>query len=290
MYLYDEHGSELFEQICELPEYYLTRTETEILESHADDIAAYSTGNMHLVELGSGSSTKTRLIIEALIRRQQNLHYLPVDISETMLVHSARELVAEYPQLKITAYAAEYHDALQQLKRDDLPHKTVLFLGSNIGNFEPEESLHFLEKVRSSLEHHDYFLLSADMRKPREVLEAAYNDAQGITAAFNLNILARINRELDGDFDIEQFEHHAFYNEKEGRVEIHIRSLCDQEVFIGLLGQTFSFHRGETIHTENSYKFTNAQIQEICKASGFRLVEQWTDARNFFSVNMLAPA
>lgn len=288
MYLYDKQGSLLFEQICELPEYYLTRTEHRILEKFAHEIAAYSNGNLALIELGSGSSTKTRLIIEALIDHQDDLHYIPVDISETILVSSAKELLEDYPDLKITAHVAEYHAAIKHISKQQIEQKMVIFLGSNIGNFEPQTAENFLRKIRTWMNEGDFMLLSTDLQKSIGILEAAYNDKQGITATFNLNILKRMKRELDADFDFEKFAHLAFYNRAQGRVEIHIRSKIDQQIYIGHIDQTFDFKKGETIHTENSYKFTKGQIAQLCHDAGFRWVRQWTDDRSYFSVNLLS--
>jgi dimethylhistidine N-methyltransferase len=288
MYLYDKQGSLIFEQICELPEYYLTRTEHGILKKFAREIAAYSKGELALIELGSGSSTKTRLIIEALIDYQNVLHYIPVDISETILVSSAEELLEDYPDLKITAHVAEYHTAIKQISKQEIEQKMVVFLGSNIGNFEPQSAENFLRKIRTWMNKGDFMLLSTDMQKPVGILEAAYNDKQGITAAFNLNILKRMNCELDADFDLDKFAHLAFYNSAKGRVESHIRSRVDQQVYIGQLDQAFDFMKGETIHTENSYKYSKGQIAQLCHDTGFRWIRQWTDARGYFSVNLLS--
>lgn len=290
MYLYDQEGSLLFEKICDLPEYYLTRTEHAILQQYAHEIVAYSNGNMSLIELGSGSSTKTRLIIEALIEYQNDLHYIPVDISETILVSSAKELLQDYPDLKITAHVAEYHAAIRNISKLELQQKMILFLGSNIGNFEPEAAERFLRKVRTWLQPGDYFLLSTDMQKDRSVLEPAYDDRQGITAAFNLNLLKRMNTELGANFDLTTFAHHAFYNETCGRVEIHLRSKIEQDVHFDRLNKSFHFEEGETIHTENSHKFANHKIEQLCTLTGFRWVKQWMDEQKYFSVNLLAAA
>jgi dimethylhistidine N-methyltransferase len=268
----------------------LTRTERHILEKCAGEIAAYSEGDMDLVELGSGSSTKTRLIIEALIEHQDDLHYIPADISETILVDSAKELLDDYPNLKVSAHVAEYHAALEHISKQEIEQKMVIFLGSNIGNFEPVAAEKFLTKTRSWLDDGDYMLLSTDMQKDAAILEAAYNDRQGVTAAFNMNILKRMNRELGAEFDLDKFSHLAYYSSAQGRIEIHLRSKIDQQVYIGFLDRTFDFRKGETIHTENSYKFTKGQIAQLCHDSGFRWIRQWTDARGYFSVSLLAAA
>lgn len=287
MYFYDARGSRLFEAICELPEYYLTRTEHGILRQHAADIARYSRGKLSLVEFGSGSSTKTRLLIEALLQRQGSLHYVPIDISESILVVSARQLLKDYPKLRITAYASEYYAAIERIGANDTGQKMVILLGSNIGNFDAVSARHLLRSIRKTLRPNDYLLLSTDMQKAPAVLEAAYDDAEGITAEFNKNLLRRINRELDGEFDLDSFEHEAIYNPAKSRVEIYLRSTKSQQVHIGQLARTFQFAAGERIHTENSHKFSQEQIRTLCHETGFRLIDQWNDTRGYFFVNLL---
>src|SRR6476659_7374996 len=218
-YFYDELGSQLFEAICLLPEYYLTKAENEILERYADEIVSAVEGHKTLVEMGSGSASKTRLIIEALLRGQQELLFMPVDISATALESSSRILLQSYPRLTIEAYAADYFAGLAELGKKPRARTLALFLGSNISNFDLEEALRFLRALRSVLNKGDALLLGADLKKDPAVLEAAYNDALGVTSAFNLNVLARINRELDGTFDLRAFKHRAFYNEAWGRIE-----------------------------------------------------------------------
>ena len=288
-YFYDETGSKLFEDICNLPEYYVTRTEYSIFRRFAPEIAGRSEGNMGLIELGSGSSRKTCLLIEALISLQGHLHYFPIDISESILVPSANDLLKKYPELKITAHVAEYDAGIRRIGAGDFAQKLVIFLGSNIGNFEPHEAVDFLRKIRRELRAHDYFLLGTDMQKEVSVLESAYDDAQGVTAAFNLNLLHRINRELAGDFNVSRFSHVAFYNVAQSRIEMHLRSEVDQEVHIGQLRKTFPFAKGETIHTENSDKYSIAQINEMGSQAGFHVVQRWQDERGYFCVNLLAP-
>ena len=289
LYFYDERGSLLFEEICELPEYYITRAEKEILENHASDIVQCSGQNLSLVEFGSGSSYKTRLLIEAFLQQYGNLHYFPVDISESILADSARQLLDDYPGLEISAQVAEYQRGIQKIGEKDLAGKMVVFLGSNIGNFEPGQALAFLKSIRAILNDRDYLLLGTDMEKDRQVLEAAYNDRQGVTAEFNLNLLRRINRELGGGFKIDDFSHFAFYNKSEGRIEMHLRSEVAQKVEIADLNLTAHFREGETIHTENSYKYSQERLREICNDAGFVLQNQWQDARGYFSLNLLSP-
>ncbi|HEX7330856.1 MAG TPA: L-histidine N(alpha)-methyltransferase [Pyrinomonadaceae bacterium] len=286
-YFYDELGSQLFEAICLLPEYYLTRAENEILERYADEIVASIDGQKTLVEMGSGSASKTRLIIEALLRLQPELLFMPVDISATALESSSRILLQSYPRLKIEAYAADYFAGLAELGKKPRTRTLALFLGSNISNFDKDEALRFLRAMRSTLEKGDALLLGADLKKDPAVLEAAYNDALGVTSAFNLNVLARINRELGGTFDLRAFRHRAFYNEAIGRIEIYIESLASQQVRIEKLDLTVEFAEGELIHTENSYKYDKSGIEALAAATGFKLSRTWLDSQERFSSNLL---
>jgi L-histidine Nalpha-methyltransferase len=286
-YFYDQLGSQLFEAICLLPEYYLTRAENEILESYSDEIVASVAGETTLIEMGSGSASKTRLIIEALLRKQDELLYIPVDISATALDSSSRILLQSYPQLKVEAYAADYFAGLAELGKAPRARTLALFLGSNISNFDPEEALKFLRALRQVLSEGDALLLGADLKKDRRILEAAYNDALGVTAAFNLNVLARINRELGGNFDLRAFQHRAFYNEKVGRVEIYIESLREQTVTISQLDMAVQFSEGEQIHTENSYKYDLSDIAKLAAETGFTSARTWLDGGQQFSSNLL---
>ncbi len=285
-YFYDELGSQLFEAICLLPEYYLTRAENEILQLYADEIVASVEGETTLLEMGSGSASKTRLLIEAFLRKQPELKFIPVDISATALDSSSRILLQSYPQLRIEAYAADYFAGLAELKKTKRPRTLALFLGSNISNFDPFEALKFLRALRDVLTAGDALLLGADLKKDKQVLEAAYNDALGVTAAFNLNVLARINRELGGDFDLRSFRHFAFYNEEIGRVEIYIESTREQTVNISGLGMEVKFGEGEQIHTENSYKYDLDDIARLASETSFRLAHTWLDSQKRFSSNL----
>lgn len=286
-YFYDELGSQLFEAICLLPEYYLTRAENEILSRYADEIVAEVDGDITLIEMGSGSASKTRLIIEALLRKQRELLFIPVDISASALDSSSRILLQSYPQLKIEAYAGDYFAGLTELAKTKRPRTLALFLGSNISNFDPPEALKFMRALREVLQEGDAVLLGADLKKDRGILEAAYNDALGVTAAFNLNVLARINRELGGNFDLREFRHHAFYNEDLGRVEIYIESLREQTVVIKDLETEVEFHPGEQIHTENSYKYALSDIARLAAETGFTRGRTWLDSEERFSSNLL---
>jgi L-histidine N-alpha-methyltransferase len=286
-YFYDQLGSQLFEAICLLPEYYLTRAENEILEHYSDEIVASVAGDITLIEMGSGSASKTRLIIEALLRKQGELLFIPVDISATALDSSSRILLQSYPQLKVEAYAADYFAGLAELARTQRTRTLALFLGSNISNFDADEALKFLRALRQVLSEGDALLLGADLKKDRNILEAAYNDALGVTAAFNLNVLARINRELDGNFDLRAFQHRAFYNEEVGRVEIYIESTREQTVKIGQLEMEVEFGEGEQIHTENSYKYDLEDIGKLASETGFTRARTWLDNGKQFSSNLL---
>lgn len=286
-YFYDELGSQLFEAICLVPEYYLTKAENEILALYADEITASVDGQKTLVEMGSGSASKTRLIIEALLRGQPELVFMPVDISASALESSSRILLQSYPRLRIEAYAADYFAGLAELGKKQRGRTLALFLGSNISNFDEDEALKFLRALRSVLHRGDALLLGADLKKDPAILEAAYNDALGVTAAFNLNVLARINRELGGTFDLRSFKHRAFYNDAMGRVEIYIESLCDQTVRIEKLDLEVKFGSGELIHTENSYKYDLAGIAQLAAATGFVCTRSWLDSQERFSSNLL---
>jgi L-histidine N-alpha-methyltransferase len=291
-YFYDDLGSKLFEAICRLPEYYLTRAENEILSRHAEAIIDATDGPARLIELGSGSAEKTRYLIEALLQRQPELHYLPIDISDTSLEASSRELLKTYTDLRITAYAADYFTALGALaeaekSKRDYRRTIVLFLGSNIGNLDESESRAFLRAVRRVLDSGDALLLGADLKKSADVLVPAYDDALGVTAAFNLNLLVRINRELGGDFNLQKFAHRAVYNDGQGRIEMHLVSRESQRVRIDALALEIRFEAGETIHTENSYKFDAEQLAALARETGFALRQTWRDGAQTFSFNLL---
>jgi L-histidine Nalpha-methyltransferase len=286
-YFYDELGSQLFEAICLLPEYYLTRAENEILTRYADEIVASFNGNTTLLEMGSGSASKTRLLIEALLRKQQQLLFIPVDISASALDSSSRILLQSYPQLQIEAYAADYFAGLAELAKKPRARTLALFLGSNISNFDPDDAHKFLRALRQVLNEGDALLLGADLKKDKRVLEAAYNDALGVTAAFNLNVLARINRELGANFDLRTFRHFAAYNEALGRIEIYIESTRAQTVNIAQLELQVEFSAGEQIHTENSYKYDLSDLGKLASETGFTRAQTWLDSAERFSSNLL---
>ena len=278
---YDAAGSDLFEQITETPEYYLTRTERSILKQRAGEIVRQAGSNLTLVELGAGSASKTRTLIEALRRRQLRLHFYPVDVSPAALRDAVAGLNGDYPGMQVSPILADYSHQLPDLK--SLPgRKLVLFIGSTIGNFEPEEAAEFLRRLRVSLDSEDALLLGFDLVKDERVLHAAYNDAQGVTAAFNKNVLARINRELGANFDPDAFAHLAFWNAEMSRMEMHLESLHDQTVVVSDLARSFRFAKGERIHTENSYKFNPSSIAKLLRQSGLQLEASWTDSNGWF--------
>jgi dimethylhistidine N-methyltransferase len=296
-YFYDELGSELFDAICLLPEYYLTRAENDILARHAVEIvasaaAAPDAAPLSLLELGSGSATKTRRVIEAILARQPDLLYLPVDISASALEASARVLLQSYPALRIEAYASDYDAALAHLGRGRdareprLGRLLALFLGSNVGNFDRGGACQFLLALRAVLRDGDALLLGADLKKDRATLEAAYDDALGVTAAFNLNQLVRLNREFDADFDPRAFRHVAVYEEAGGRVEIYIESRRAQVVRLPRLDLEISFAAGERVHTENSHKYSPEELDALAAETGFACTRRWTDEAGRFSSNL----
>ena len=294
-YFYDEAGSTLFEQITDLPEYYPTRTEASILRENASEIRDALDGDISLVELGSGSSTKTTILLESIMEAQKQLHYLPIDISPTILDQTARRLDALYPGLTTIPIASEYGDGLRRATRiaveapEVAERKLVLFLGSSIGNFEPRGAGAFLDTVRDGMAHDDALLIGFDMQKDKLVLEAAYDDAGGVTARFNLNILTRINRELGGKFDLETFRHRAIYNTTAGRIELHLVSQKSQEVRIEKLKESFRLEKDEYIHTESSYKYTRPLIEWIAHSAHFEVGKVFTDDNNWFAVALFFP-
>lgn len=285
-YLYDALGSRLFDAICHVDEYYPTRAEDEILTRHADEMVASIPDCRTLIELGSGSADKTRSIIEAMLRNQSELLFLPVDISVSALEKSSRGLLAAYPALRIEAYAADYLEGLAAMQPLTPEPSLILFLGSNIGNFEKAEALTFLRAIRRMLRPGDALLLGADLKKDRATLEAAYNDALGVTRAFIVNELARINRELGGNFDLWAFGLRSVYNEDAGCVEVFLESLRPQLVTIEGLDMSVSFAAGEWMHMEHSYKFDVPELLEMGLQSGFRLERTWMDQRQRFSSNL----
>jgi dimethylhistidine N-methyltransferase len=279
-YFYDERGSKLFEKICELDEYYLTRVEAGIMEQHAKSIASQIDSDVMLVEYGSGSSVKTRLLLETLISPTA---YVPVDISEEHLLRTADNLRAAYPEIEILPVVADFTKPFQLPESTSAAsHVALYFPGSTIGNFSEQDAGDLLALMSSMLGQQGGLLIGIDLQKEPAIVEAAYNDSAGVTAEFNLNILNRINVELDGNFDLANFHHRSVYNESMSRIETSIVSSCDQQVAVA--GQLFEFARGEEIHTEYSYKYTIEGFAEFANPFGFRLHEHWTDEDGYFAV------
>ena len=264
-HFYDDHGSRLFERICELPEYYLTRTEERLLADSAYDIVETARPT-DLVELGSGAATKVRWLLDAAESQNVALRYRPVDVCEPMLADSAQSLLARYAWLEVHALLADYERHLDRLPEGD--RRLVAFLGSTIGNFAPRRAAAFVATIGAQLRPGEHFLLGADLVKPVDVIEAAYDDASGVTAEFNRNVLRVINRELGGDFDPAGFEHVAFFNSKKSQVEMHLRARRAHRISLSKLGMTVAFRAGETVHTEISRKFTRRAIERLCARGG----------------------
>jgi L-histidine Nalpha-methyltransferase len=282
-YLYDDRGSELFEQITDLPEYYPTRTEQAILEKYALEIAEL-TGACELVELGSGSSRKTHLLLEAYSQLNHQLHYCPIDVSAGILKTTALALLDRYPNLKLCGLAGTYEQALAQLPPSELENRMLIFLGSTLGNLNDKERDLFLTQIQQALQPGEFFLLGVDLQKPIETIEAAYNDAQGVTAAFNLNILRHLNHRFDGDFDIDLFEHYAFYNQQQHQIEMHLRSLVTQTISLKSLNYQFIINAGETIHTEISRKFHLPTLIDNLASHAFKPLQIWTAPQDWFGL------
>ena len=279
LYFYDALGSALFDAICELPEYYVTRAETSILTKFAREIVDAFGGPFRIVELGSGSAKKTRILFDAI---DGNIEYMPIDVDKTMLEKTARTLVQEYDErIHITAICSDFRSGWSAGALAGDVRNIVLFLGSTIGNLDIDEAIAMLANLRTALKPGDALLLGADLRKPKPILEAAYDDPLGGTAAFNRNLLQRINRELGGNFNLSQFAHLAFFDEEIGRIEMHLVSRDAQTVRIG--DYEVRFDVGETIHTENSYKYDDATLARIARESGFSLERKWTDDRGWFA-------
>jgi L-histidine Nalpha-methyltransferase len=282
-YFYDDRGSELFEQITDLPEYYPTRTEQSILERYAPEIARM-TGASELIELGSGSSRKTHLLLEAYTQIDRNLHYCPIDISEGILKTTAIALLDRYPNLKLTGLAGTYEQALAQLPISERENRMLIFLGSTLGNLNDAERNKFLTQIQQALQPGEFFLLGVDLQKPVEILEAAYNDVQGVTAEFNLNILQHLNDRYQANFDLQQFTHYAFYNPIEHQIEMHLRSLKSQTVCFRSLDYQVTFAAGETIHTEISRKFHLPTLTTILDERALHPLKVWTDSKDWFGL------
>jgi L-histidine Nalpha-methyltransferase len=282
---YDERGSELFEAITELPEYYLTRTERAIFAEYGDEIldAAADNRTLKMIELGAGTATKTGLLLQAATRRQGTVDYLAIDVSETALAAAQQRIEAEIPGVNVISRVGDYTEGIEEISCAD-QRRMVLYIGSSIGNFEPGAAIQVLREVRRRLAPGDKLLLGADRVKERSVLVRAYDDEAGVTAAFNKNILTRINRELGANFNLRLFRHRTRWNHEQSRIEMHLESLIPQHVTIPALDLEIKFGRGETIHTENSYKFTVSSVASIVERAGFSMSRCWTDEHEWFGV------
>lgn len=278
---YDQQGSRLFDAITELPEYYPTRTEIRILRDHGAAMADRLGRGCVLIELGSGSSLKIQTLLAALQPRV----YIPIDISRAHLLESAQALAERFPELSIRAACADYSGPFELPLEPEWRDLAAFFPGSSIGNFDPDDARAFLKRVGRVLGPGGRLLIGVDLKKERAVLDAAYNDAQGVTAAFNLNLLTRLNRELGADFEVDAFRHRAFFNEESSRIEMHLVSRGNQRVRVA--GQVFDFRLGESIHTENSYKYGIEDFQRLARPAGFVSEQVWTDADDLFSVHCL---
>jgi L-histidine Nalpha-methyltransferase len=283
---YDSAGSRLFDKITEIPEYYVTRTERGILAERATEIIKRAAGEhaLRLVELGAGSAEKTRLLLNAAVERQDTVFYEPVDVSASALVEAQIRIEEEIPGVLVCPRVEDYTQDLELDATLPTERRLVLYIGSSIGNFEPGESLMLLERVRASLEPGDCILLGVDQVKEESVLHAAYDDEAGVTAAFNKNMLVRLNRELDADFKTEAFDHLALWNPIASRMEMHLVSKKEQEVWLPSIDLRVKFRQGESIHTENSYKYRKGDAEAVLTRAGFAPEATWTDERGWFAV------
>jgi dimethylhistidine N-methyltransferase len=285
---YDAAGSRLFDQITELPEYYLTRTERAILQQRADEIIAAAAGSdaLHIVELGAGSCDKTRILLRAAVDRQDTVLYEPVDVSATALAEAQQRIEAEIPGVLVCPRVEDYTHAFTLDPALVGHRRLVLYIGSSIGNFEPHEAAAVLRNVRSALAPGDSILLGIDLVKDQGTLLDAYDDAAGVTADFNRNVLVRLNREFGANFDPAAFAHRAVWNPRQSRMEMHLESRILQAVQIPNLDLNLCFGRGETIHTENSYKYRPGQAEALLRSAGFAAEHTWTDERDWFAVHL----
>jgi len=282
-YFYDEHGSHLFERICALDEYYIPRTEALIMKTYIKEITELLGRRVFLIEYGSGDCTKTSFLLDHL---HDAVAYVPIDISREQLLQVTKNLASNYPRLEVLPVCADYTSGYELPTTKRQRNRIVVYFpGSTIGNFDPIPAKHFLEHIAGICGPGGALLIGVDLKKDPDVLHRAYNDRQGITAAFNLNLLERINRELDCDFRLDWFEHYAFYNPGEGRIEMHLVSLRDQTVHLDNV--TIPFTRGESIWTESSYKFNLDEFEQMAAATGFKVEKVWTDEQQWFSIQYL---
>ena len=293
-FFYDKIGSKLFEEICDQPEYYLNRIEAQILKKSASQIIdILDEKAISVIELGNGNSQKTRILLRPFLANWKNVSYFPIDVSLKMLKKSIRDLSREYSNLRIFGVCSDYVKGLIKINefmkfKKNIPDKRlIIFLGSSIGNFDPKEASAFLYSLSKYIRNDDALLIGFDLEKDKSILEKAYNDKKGITSQFNLNVLSRINKELDGGFELSSFEHKSFYNLREHRIEMHLESKLDQKVSIGAIGKEFHFKEGETIHTENSYKYSKNRLYVLVKNAGLQVIANFTDPKNQYSLILL---
>lgn len=279
-FFYDARGSKLFDDICELPEYYLTKTELAIMRAHIDDMAALVGPQASLIEFGSGSSLKTRILLDGLDRLAA---YVPVDISREHLMAAAESLAADYPDIEVWPVLADFMQPFELPSPSVMPLRNIVYFpGSTIGNFSPEKAHSLLTVMHEEAGEDGALLIGVDLQKDKAIIERAYNDSAGVTAEFNLNVLSRINTEFGANFDLALFRHHALYNEEHGRIEMYLISECEQTVRIG--HRSFSFEKGESILTEHSHKYTLEQFGNMAHRAGFAVDTVWTDPEKLFSV------
>lgn len=293
-YFYDNIGSALFEQITFQPEYYLAATEMAILKEYSRQITSeFNLKEASILELGSGSSTKTRILLGHLPASYRQYYYFPIDVSQKILRETIDSLTFDFPNLRVFGIASEYIKGVKKAEELifselNIPsRKALLFLGSSIGNFEPSECRCFLRNITESLQSDDILIIGFDLQKNKEILESAYNDKAQVTSKFNLNLLSRINRQLGGEFELEKFKHLAFYNEKDSRIEMSLTSTENQDVSIKKIGRTFSFAATEKIHTENSYKYSLEQIENIAGDAGLSVKKSFFDTKKWFNLTVL---
>ncbi|MDQ3084151.1 MAG: L-histidine N(alpha)-methyltransferase [Thermoproteota archaeon] len=296
-YLYDSRGSYLFEQITVQPEYYPTRTESSILEGYSYKILQDIQKEIILIEMGSGSSKKTKLLFDMILKRQDKLYYFPIDISFNFLDSVVTDLETQNENIMIKGIPNDYINGIKDCNnilfennfKFDSFSRLIIFFGSSIGNFENDEARDFLKAVRLNMNDKDYLLVGFDMIKDEFLIEPAYNDKAGYTAQFNLNLLTRMNRELGCNFDLHEYVHYAFFNKEKDRMEMHLKSKSDQEVRISGYDKIFHIPQGETIHTESSYKYSEDKIQRLAIRSGFSIEKIFSDNNNWFNLVMLKP-
>ncbi len=286
-YIYDEEGTRLFDLLTQTEDYYLTSCDKEILRTHAEGMSKIiGTAPFRLIELGPGNAEKVSLLIEGWQGSKLSFYYVPIDISPRAIEDVTRELQLKFPSLHIESYVEDFFSALQKLGKNTETRNILLFLGSNIGNFTPKEAKDFLKRIHTFLNSGDLFLVGFDFKKDPNLIRRAYNDSKGITKAFNLNVLTRINRELSANFDLDKFDHGAIYDAKEGVNESFVISLETQDVLISSLSMTISFQKGEKIKSGFSYKFSLEDIDNLSKKSGYRVIQTFQDSKKYFGESL----